>query len=254
VEEIDIGQALRIFPALRPEWVKRAMCKPGVADIDVDALHQGLLRGIREQGGQVHTNTRLTGLAFTDGYWAATCDHRTVNAPVLVNAAGAWADEIAAMAGVDPCELTPLRRTAFLTSAPQGAQINTWPMVNDASDSFYLKPESGRLLVSPADATPCLPGDTRPADLDIAVGIERVNRATTLNIRHVMRAWAGLRTASPDDEPIIGPDRRVEGFFWLAGLGGYGVQTAPEAGRLLAGMVTGTIQVNPALAASRFVI
>lgn len=235
VREIDMAEVRALCPIVRTELFARAMYKPAASDIDVEALLRGFLRGITAAGGQVVTRTRVTGIARRGGQWHAA----GFAAPYLVNAAGAWADEVAALAGVRGCGLVPKRRTAFLVDGPPGVGTAHWPMVADVSETFYVKPESGRLLVSPADVTPAPPGDARPDDLDVAVGAERVQQVTTLAFRRIHRAWAGLRTGAPGDVPVIGPDPRAPGFHWLAGLGGYGVQIAPAAGRALAEAVVG---------------
>ncbi len=235
VREIDMAEVRARCPVVRTESFARAMYKPAAADIDVEALHRGFLRGITAAGGQVVTRTRVTEVAQRGGRWHAA----GFAAPYLVNAAGAWADEVAASAGVRGCGLVPRRRTAFLVDGPAGMSTARWPMVADVSETFYFKPESGRLLVSPADATPAPPGDARPDDLDVAVGAQRIQEATTLEVRRVHHAWAGLRTGAPGDVPVIGQAPDAPGFFWLAGLGGYGVQIAPAAGRALAEAVTG---------------
>ncbi|MER6577858.1 FAD-binding oxidoreductase [Nonomuraea sp. NPDC001023] len=236
--EIDPAEAPAHCPVLRPGRFSRAMLKPGAMDIDVDALHQGFLRGIRARGGQVLTSARVRALSRAGGVWRAVTDAGEHAAPILVNAAGAWADEVAGLAGVRPVGLRPLRRTAFLVDLPEGTDARSWPMVTDVADTFYFKPESGRLLVSPADATPVPPCDARPDDLDVAVGVRRVQEATTLEIRSVRHAWAGLRSEVADGTPVIGPDPGAPGFVWLAALGGYGVQTSPEAGRIAAAAAT----------------
>lgn len=238
VREIEAGEALRYCPALRSGWFSRAMLKPAAMDIDVDALHQGFLRGIRARGGRVLRSARLRSLTRNNG-WHADTDGGELRAGCVVNAAGAWADEVAARAGVRRIGLTPLRRTAALVAAPDTAGVARWPMVLDVTETFYVKPESGRLLLSPYDATPVAPGDARPDDLDVATAIDRVNAATTLGIRHVQRAWAGLRSAVRDDTPVIGEAPDAAGFFWLAALSGYGIQAAPAAGQLAAAFVTG---------------
>ncbi|MFI6924112.1 NAD(P)/FAD-dependent oxidoreductase [Nonomuraea spiralis] len=232
--EIDAAEALTHCPVLRPDRIGRAMLKPGAMDIDVDALHQGFLRGIRARGGQVVTSARVRALSRTGGVWRAVTDAGEHAAPTVVNAAGAWADEVAGLAGAGPVGLRPLRRTAFLVDPPAGTDAASWPMVTDVADTYYFKPESGRLLVSPADATPVPPCDARPDDLDVAVGVRRVEEATTLTIRSVRRAWAGLRSVVADGTPVIGPDPGAPGFVWLAALGGHGVQTSPAAGRIAA--------------------
>ena len=240
VREVDRREAQRHCPVLRPGWYSRAMLKPGAMDIDVDALHQGFLRGIRERGGHVVRSAGVRALRRHGGRWRAVTGAGDFSAGCVVNAAGAWADEIAALAGVAGTGLTPLRRTACIVAAPAAADPSGWPMVADVTETFYVKPESGRLLVSPADATPVPPGDARPDDIDVAVAIDRVHAATTLEIRHVQRAWAGLRSAVADDTPVIGPAPGAAGFVWLAGLSGYSIQAAPAAGALAAALATGT--------------
>jgi D-arginine dehydrogenase len=238
VREIGPAEVQRYCPVVRPGWYSRAMLKPAAMDIDVDALHQGFLRGIRARGGQVVTSARVRGLSRRRGLWCAVTDAGEFRAPVVLNAAGAWADEVAGLAGVPRIGLTPMRRTAFLADPPAGVAVDRWPMVTDVTDTFYFKPESGRLLISPADATPMPPGDVRPDDLDIALAAARVEASTTLVIRQVRQAWAGLRSSVPDDVPVIGEAPGAPGFCWLAALGGYGIQTAPAAGRLAAALAT----------------
>jgi D-arginine dehydrogenase len=239
VRELGPDEAQRLCPVVRPEWFSRAMLKPATMDIDVDALHQGFLRGIKARGGRVLAAARLRFLTRRGGCWQADTDTGEIRAGCVINAAGAWADEIADLAGVRRVGLTALRRTAFIVAAPGCWDAGRWPMVNDVTGTFYFKPESGRLLVSPSDATAVPAGDARPDDLDIAAAIDRVREATTLEIRHVQRAWAGLRTAAADDTPVIGAAPDAAGFFWIAGLSGYGIQTAPAAGQLVAALATG---------------
>jgi D-arginine dehydrogenase len=240
VREIDVGEVRRYCPIVRAGRYSRAMVKPGAMDIDVDLLHQGFLRGVRARGGRVVTRARVRELTHRGGLWHATTDAGVFTASVVVNAAGAWADEVAALAGVRPMGLIPLRRTAFLADPPDGVDAARWPMVTDVADTFYVKPESGRLLVSPSDATPVPPCDARPDDLDVARAVERVQEATTLEIRSVRHAWAGLRTAAADDTPVVGEAPDAPGFVWLAGLSGYGVQTSPAVGRIAAAAATRT--------------
>jgi D-arginine dehydrogenase len=161
----------------------------------------------------------------------------TFSAPTLINAAGAWADGIAEQAGVRPLGLTPKRRTAFNIPAPPGMDVRDWPMVNDAEEQFYFKPDAGQILVSPADATPSAAVDAYPEDLDVATGVERLERATTLNVQRVSRAWAGLRTFAADASPVVGRDGGVLEFFWLAGQGGYGIKTSPSLSRACASLI-----------------
>ncbi|PRY02516.1 NAD(P)/FAD-dependent oxidoreductase [Allonocardiopsis opalescens] len=248
--EIGRREAAELVPIVRRERVSRALYRPGAMDIDVDAAHQGFLRGVRRAGGRVVTGARVRALARRGGSWRADTDAGVFTAPVVVNAAGAWADEVAGLAGVRRIGLTPLRRTAFLVDLPAGTSAAGWPMLCDVRDSFYAKPESGRLLVSPMDATPSPPVDARPADIDVALGVERLQAATSLSVRRVVRAWAGLRSSTADDTPVVGAERSAPGFFWLAALGGYGVQTAPAVGRLLAEAVTGAAATGAAQGAA----
>lgn len=247
VREVSAGEARGYCPAVRPEWFSRAMLKPAAMDIDVDALHQGFLRGIRARDGRVVRAARVRSLTRRGG-WHADTDAGEFAAGRVVNASGAWADEIASLAGVRPIGLTPRRRTAAIVAAPAGANVAQWPMVADVTETFYFKPESGQLLISPSDATPMPPGDVRPDDLDIATAIDRVQAATDLVIRHVRRSWAGLRSAVPDDTPVVGEAPDAAGFFWLAGLSGYGIQTAPAVGRLAAALLTGEAPPIPGTA------
>jgi len=156
---------------------------------------------------------------------------------VIVNAAGAWADEIASLAGTMPVGLEPKRRTAILVPVPAGVDTTGWPLIDDVGEEFYFKRDAGALFVSPADATPSPPMDAYAEELDVAVGVERLERATTLVIRRVSRSWAGLRTFAWDGSPVVGSDGLVEGFFWLAGQGGYGVKTAPALSRACAALI-----------------
>lgn len=240
-EEITLAEARRMMPVLRAGRFARAMHKPAAMDIDVAALHQGFLRGVRVVTRAPVRELRRDGVA-----WTAATPAGDFTAPVLVNAAGAWADELAALAGGTPLGLTPLRRTACLVDP--GADAAGWPLLNDVPETFYCKPESGALLVCPSDAEPAAPGDVRARDLDVAVGIDRLERATTLSVRAVRHSWAGLRTSTPDDVPVVGPDPVLPGFHWLAGVGGYGVQLSPAVGQLLATAVLGTGPEWPELA------
>jgi D-arginine dehydrogenase len=158
-------------------------------------------------------------------------------APVLVNAAGAWADSIAVTAGIAPLGLVPKRRTAFNVPAPAGVDIHAWPMIDDVGGDLYFKPDAGQLLVSPADATPSEPVDAQAEDLDVAIGVERFEQVTTVNVTRVSRAWAGLRTYAHDGSPVVGYDPTADGFLWLAGQGGYGIKTSPALSRACAALL-----------------
>ena len=207
--------------------------------LDVAGLHQVFVKGARRRGTRIETSAPVTSLRREGGRWVVTAGDLTVDAEVVVNAAGAWGDRIAEMAGVTPVGLTPLRRTAFVVKRPPELEDVALPVIVDGGhpETWYVKPEPGLLLCSPADETPSEPCDARPEEIDVALGIERVNHNTTLGIRHVVRAWAGLRTFAPDRLPVVGFDPTTEGFMWLVGQGGYGIQSSPGMSRLCAALV-----------------
>jgi len=217
-----------------------ASWEPDADDIDVDALLQGYMRAFKAGGGAVLTGFRLTGdgVARRDGAWLlADGSGREISAPVVVDAAGAWADRVAAAFGARRLGLQPRRRTAFIFDPPDGADPSGWPMVIDAAEEFYFKPDGGRLLGSPADETPSEPVDARPEEIDVARALDRIGAAMGTELRFAHRPWAGLRTFAPDRTPVVGPDPDIEGLVWLAGQGGYGIQTAPAMAAAAAGLV-----------------
>lgn len=205
------------------------MIEPAAADVDVGALHHGYLRELRRRGGALLLNHPVDGLQRNDNLWTLVSAGSTYRAPIVVNAAGAWADGVAAMAGAAPLGLKPLRRTALLIDPPAGQDIRDWPVIIDVAEQFYFKPEAGLLMLSPADETLSVPCDAQPEEWDVAQTVERIERITTLEIARIRHQWAGLRTFSADRVPVIGFDAEVPGFFWLAGQGGYGIQTCPAA-------------------------
>ncbi|HEX2381638.1 MAG TPA: FAD-binding oxidoreductase [Acidimicrobiales bacterium] len=237
VQLIDAEYARALCPVLRPEHAAAAMLEPDAMDIDVAALHQAYVRGARQRGGEILRSSPVNGLRRDRDGWTVDTPSTSVRGDVVVNAAGAWADELAIMAGVAPIGLQPLRRTAFICGAPDGVDVRDWPLVADVDDRFYFKPEGPQLLCSLADETPSPPCDAQPDEVDVALAIERINDATTLELRHVRRAWAGLRSFVADRTPVVGMDPDVRGFCWLAGQGGYGIQTAPGMARATAGLV-----------------
>ena len=232
-ERIGADEARRLVPPLREDWAAAAVLEEGGLDLDVDALLQGFLRGVRRAGGVVRTGARVTSIQRSRS-WRLRTTAGDVAADVVVDAAGAWADEVAGMAGVAPRGLQALRRTAFLFRPPDGLATADWPLVMDGAEQWYVKPDAGLLLGSPADETPTRPCDARPEELDVALGIERITGALDLDVRAIRRAWAGLRTFAPDREPVVGADPDEPSFVWLAGQGGYGIKTAPALGRLAA--------------------
>jgi D-arginine dehydrogenase len=212
--------------------------EPEATDVDVHALHQGYLKGLRQRGGKVATNAEVTALSKSRGMWNAETSVGAFSAPVVVNAAGAWCDEVARQAGVRPCGLVPKRRTAFTVDPPAGLNISAWPLTIDIDEQFYFKPESGLILLSPADETPSPPCDSRPEDIDVALAVDRIQTATMLTVPRITHKWAGLRSFVADKTPVLGMDDEADGFFWLAGQGGYGIQTAPAMARATAALIT----------------
>jgi D-arginine dehydrogenase len=239
IRAIDPCEARERAPILRADYVDAAIWKPKVMDIDVHALLLGFLRGARKRGAEIRNSCEVLALKRGARGWTITTSAGEVESRIVVDAAGAWADVLARMAGVRPLGLKPLRRTALTFEMPAGQDMNRWPLVADVDDTFYFKPEAGRLLASPCDETPMEPCDVQPDEIDIAHCIDRVQRAADVSVRRVERSWAGLRSFVPDRTPAVGFDPEVEGFFWCAGQGGYGFQTAPAMGRVVASFLAG---------------
>jgi D-arginine dehydrogenase len=218
---------------LKPEWRQRGLWQDGGSDIDVAALHQGYLRG-----REIVRDARVTGIARDSAGWRLDTTGGLIVAKTIVNAAGAWGDEIAALAGVKPLGLRPLRRSmaVLVTDPPPPADL---PVVLDAAGRFYFKPDGGRLWLSPHDETPDVPHDVRPDEMDLAVVIDRFEQASPVTVKRLDSSWAGLRTFAPDRLPVFGFDAAVPDFFWCVGQGGVGIQTAPAAGELCAALLLG---------------
>ena len=236
---LDAAETIGQTVPLREDYVAGGVLEPESLEIDVAALHQGYLRGLRARGGRLLTEAGVRALARNGDIWHAETPAGAFAAPVAINAAGAWCDAVAALAGVAPIGLQPKRRTAFIFDGPADGGVDRWPMVHDIDDAFYLKPDAGRLLASPADETPSDPCDAYPEELDIAVGADRIMQAMTLEIRHIRNKWAGLRSFVRDRQPVAGFDVAAEGFFWLAGQGGAGIMTAPALGAITAAIAAG---------------
>ncbi|WP_404938285.1 FAD-binding oxidoreductase [Pseudomonas sp. JDS08PS003] len=237
---LSADEACARLPILRREKVHGALYDPSASDIDTDALHQGYLRGIRRHQGQLYTDHEVLGLRRDEqGLWQVQTSGQDFSAPVLINAAGAWADQIGVMAGARPQGLQPKRRAAFIFAGPEGLDSHRWPMLVSLDESFYMKPDAGMFLGSPANADPVEPHDVQPEELDIALGIYQIEEATTLSIRRPTRTWAGLRSFVSDGDLLAGFDPQVPGLFWVAGQGGYGIQTSPAMGQASAALVRG---------------
>ncbi len=236
---LDAGGCRHLVSVLRDDLIAAGLHEPGAMAIDVDALLQGYLRGSRDRGAALHLKAPVETIERHRGRWRVTAGDRRWDCATVVNAAGAWCDRVAALAGVAPLGLRPLRRSVFVFPPPSGLDTAVWPLVADVAGRFYFEPSGGLILASPADETLDEPGDARPEVEDIARGVSEIEAATELRVRGVRRTWAGLRTFTPDGVPVAGFDPDHPGFFWLAGQGGYGIKTAPALGRLTAALVTG---------------
>ncbi|MES0864250.1 FAD-dependent oxidoreductase [Ruegeria sp. SCPT10] len=236
---ISSDEAIRLCPLLRREALVTALWDDQSHAIDVDALHRGLLRQATSIGATQRCRAEVIGAVRDGDGWRLETHSGEVRAQVVVNAAGAWADTFAGICGVAPANITPKRRTAMIVAAPDDIDLTTSRMAVGVEEDWYVKPEGGKLLISPADETPSPPCDAAPEDIDVAICVDRIERVTTLKIERIEHKWAGLRSFAPDKNPVIGFDPVVPGFFWLAGQGGYGIQSAPAAGRAAAALALG---------------
>ena len=234
VEQWSGAQARARVPLFDAEQVEGAVWEADALDIDVHALHQGYLRGLKPRRGELRCNTDVTALERSAGAWTVQTSQGELRAPWLINAAGAWADVVAALAGATPLGLQALRRTVITVDSPLGRASDEWPAVIDVDEQYYFKPDAGRLLLSPADETPSPPCDAQPDEYDVALLVDRIEHATQLRVARIHSRWAGLRSFFPDRTLTAGVDPACPGFFWLAGQGGYGIQTASAAARLAA--------------------
>ena len=238
VQTLSAQQALDMVGCLRPETLAGALYEPGAQDIDASALHQGFIRGFKRRGGTLRTGAQVSAARRDGERWLLQlADGQTLRAATVVNAAGAWADEVGALCQAAPVGLVPARRSAFTFRPPAGIDIAHWPVVAAIDESFYFKPDAGQLLASPANADPTFPHDVQPEELDIATGIHHVEAATSLVVRRPTATWAGLRSFVADGELVIGWDPDCRGLFWLAAQGGYGIQSAAGASELAAALL-----------------
>ncbi|MEQ8858585.1 MAG: FAD-binding oxidoreductase [Pseudomonadales bacterium] len=240
LREVPRDEVLARVPVLRPERVHRAAEDPNALSLDAHGLLDGFRRRLTEAGGRVLNRARVDRLEHrAGGGWTLHFGDRRVEADVLVNAAGAWGDELARLGGVTPLGLTPLRRTALLLDLER--DVSAWPLVHRIQGGLYFKPEAGLLMVSLADETPSAPCDAQPEELDVATMVERFEELTSVSVRRLNRTWAGLRTFLPDRLPAVGFDARADDFFWIVGQGGAGMQTAPALGRVAADLLAGRV-------------
>ena len=243
-------EALALVPVLRTDGFDWALLDANAWDLDVDALLQGFLRIARTHGARWLAGHEVTALAREGAAWRIRGPGFELRADVVVNAAGAWADGLAGMAGVAPLGLVPHRRTAFIFDAPAGRDASRWPMVADADEQFYFKPDAGRLLGSLGEEVPSPPVDALPEDIDVATAVDRIEQVVDFPVTRVLRSWTGLRVFGPDRDPVSGFEEDHPGFYWHAGLGGYGIQTAAALGPFAASAILGRALPAP-LAAQR---
>jgi D-arginine dehydrogenase len=245
IELHDQARVLSMVPVLRPEAALIGLHEPGASDIDVNELHQGFLRGLRARGGELRLNVGIRAISRSAGGWQVDDGEQAFRAPLLLNAAGAWVDQVATMAGVTPIGITPKRRSAFVFEPPENLATADWPFITSFDESYYFKPDAGLLLGSCANADPVEPHDVQPEDYDIALGIHRIEEATTMTIRRPRRSWAGLRSFVADGDLVGGFAPDAPGFFWVAAQGGYGIQTSAAMGEACANLALGRPLPSP---------
>ncbi|MBL4805969.1 MAG: FAD-binding oxidoreductase [Rhodobacteraceae bacterium] len=246
LERLTAKQAVELVPILRPEKIASAIIEWDAQDIDVDRMLQGFARMLRKNDGTIVSSAKVTAISRENGVWKVSTSKGDYSAPILINAAGGWADPVAKMAGVAPVGIQPLRRSAALIPMPAEYDISRWPLFGDVAESWYAKPESGKLMVSPADEDPVDPHDVWAEDMVLAEGLDRFEQAVTVSVTRVDHSWAGMRSFAPDKTLVVGFAPNTDGFFWLAGQGGYGIQTAAAVSELVADLCLGR---KPKLAA-----
>ena len=239
VFEISKKEALKMVPALKGSYLDRALHEPYSKVMDVDLIHQGYARGAKKNETKIYFNQEVIKISKDKNLWNIKTKNETYSAPIVINAAGAWCDEIALLANCKPLGIKPKRRTIIIFKNTDNYIINKWPVVIDIKDNFYFKPEAGKFLASPADETDSPPCDAQPEEIDIALTVERLEKATNLKIKNIEHKWAGLRSFYSDRTPVVGEDNNNSGFFWLAGQGGYGIMTSPSISKILESLITG---------------
>jgi glycine/D-amino acid oxidase-like deaminating enzyme len=239
LELLDEEEVLARLPILRPGYAAAAFYDPNFWDIEVESLLQGYVKAARRNGTEIRERHAVISASHDGQTWTIETSAGVVRAKTVVNAAGGWADQTAELFGVKPLAIVPHRRTAITIDLTEDIDISAMPEINEIDEDFYMKPDAGRLFASPADATPCEPGDVQPEELDVAWAAHYVEEATTIPVRRVAKSWAGMRSFSPDKLPVIGFAAGQPDFFWLSGQGGYGILTSPALGALAASLLTG---------------
>ena len=239
LERLDRAGVHELCPLLRDEATHGIADRDGIR-LDPHALLQGNLRQLRSRGGELHTGRRIAAIAQSDGVWTVTTGSgERFSAPILVNAAGSWADQVALLAGVQPLGLQPKRRTIITFEAPPGTDLDGLPFAKTVGDELYFAPESGRLFASPMDEVPTDPCDAQPDELEVALAAYRMEERTVVKVERIHSRWAGLRTFTPDKRPAAGFAADAPGFFWLAGQGGFGLQTSPAMAAIVESLIAG---------------
>lgn len=233
---LSMNETLSMVPFLREERIGRAVFEPGVKDIEVATLLQSYLKAYKQLNGQLVTDERVNSLMYKDSGWTVTTQRNTYRAKTIINAAGAWADEIGALAGATPIGLVAKRRTGIIVDATSGYDVGDLPCIDFVGNGAYIKPDSGKLMASPGDATPTQPQDVQPEEMDVAMLADWIQRETLIPIPRILNSWAGLRSFVADDSPVVGFDSSAPGFFWHAGQGGYGIMMAPALARAAASL------------------
>lgn len=236
IYSISKAEALQLAPILKPELVAQAVYEPNVRDIDVATLHQGYLRGFKQRKGELFLKHQVVSLKRKSGFWKVTAGGNVYQSMQVINASGAWADQLGVLAKAKPIGLVPKRRTAIIVKPPEGIDLSAMPLV-DFVDGPYLKPEAGKIMVSPGDETPVEPQDIQPDDLEVAMLVDWIEKNTLIPVDRFEHSWAGLRSFVEDQNPVVRYDDEQEGFFWLAGQGGYGIMMAPTLAKRAASLL-----------------
>ncbi|MGV8984816.1 MAG: NAD(P)/FAD-dependent oxidoreductase [Cypionkella sp.] len=239
VDRISVAEACALVPILNPKVVEYAALAEHAWDIDTDLLLQGFAKIARANGAEYRLKAKVTAIMRIDGGWKVTAGGQDISTRLVINAAGAWVDEVARMAGIAPLGFQPYRRSMARIPAPGGHDVSKWPMIFGCGETWYAKPDAGALIVSPAEEHAMEPHDTWADDVVLAEGLSRYEEMVTEPVTRLLTSWAGLRTFAPDRVLVIGPDAVDPGFVWLAGQGGYGFQTSPAASQLVADLILG---------------
>lgn len=250
VSALDFEGLQQHVPLLKSDALTVGAIDTSGGDLDVDAILQGFLRQFSNNGGTLKTNVKVQGLQYKEGLWQAETNAGSFSAPTIVNATGAWADQLAELAGLAGLGIKALKRTALLVDAPR--DISDWPIIVDVDEAYYFKPDAGQLLLSPADESPSEPCDAFAEEMTMAIAVDRIQKVLDIEVNKINHAWAGLRTFSPDKTFVVGYDPRCEGFFWLAGQGGYGVQTCPALADIAAHQITGSHNIVTAETVNKY--